>query len=29
MWESTALSITVFLPMVGAGIIALIPKDAE
>ena len=29
MWESTALSITVFLPLVGAAIIALIPKEAE
>ncbi|MPZ87822.1 MAG: NADH-quinone oxidoreductase subunit M, partial [Nitriliruptorales bacterium] len=29
MWESTALTVTVFLPLVGAGIIALIPKAQE
>jgi NADH-quinone oxidoreductase subunit M len=29
MWEQLAISITVFLPLVGAGIIALIPKAHE
>jgi NADH-quinone oxidoreductase subunit M len=29
MWENWAISITVFLPLVGAGIIALIPKRNE
>jgi NADH-quinone oxidoreductase subunit M len=28
-WESSALTITVFLPLVGAAIIALIPKERE
>jgi NADH-quinone oxidoreductase subunit M len=29
MWESWALSLAVFLPLVGAGIITLIPKRSE
>jgi len=29
MWESSALTITVFLPLVGAGLIAAIPKARE
>jgi NADH-quinone oxidoreductase subunit M len=29
MWESVALTVTVFLPLVGAGIIALIPREQE
>jgi NADH-quinone oxidoreductase subunit M len=28
-WESSALTITVFLPLVGAALIALIPKERE
>ncbi|MDP8969332.1 MAG: NADH-quinone oxidoreductase subunit M [Actinomycetota bacterium] len=29
MWEKLAISVTVFLPLIGAGIIALIPKAKE
>jgi NADH-quinone oxidoreductase subunit M len=29
MWENLAISVTVFLPLVGAAIIALIPKRSE
>jgi NADH-quinone oxidoreductase subunit M len=29
MWENTALSLTVFLPLAGAGLISLIPKARE
>jgi len=29
MWENSALTITVFLPLAGAGLIALIPKARE
>ena len=29
MWESLALSVAVFLPLVGAGIIVLLPKASE
>ncbi len=29
MWENSALTITVFLPLVGAGVISLIPKAQE
>ena len=29
MWEQLAITVTVFLPLVGAGIIALIPKARE
>jgi NADH-quinone oxidoreductase subunit M len=29
MWENLAITVTVFLPLLGAGIIALIPKASE
>ncbi|HVL98245.1 MAG TPA: NADH-quinone oxidoreductase subunit M [Egibacteraceae bacterium] len=29
MWENLAISVTVFLPLVGAGVILLIPKRSE
>ncbi len=29
MWENAALTITVFLPLAGAGAISLIPKAQE
>jgi hypothetical protein len=29
MWENLAITVTVFLPLVGAAIIALIPKASE
>ncbi|MDP8977337.1 MAG: NADH-quinone oxidoreductase subunit M [Actinomycetota bacterium] len=29
MWDSSALTITVFLPLVGAALIALVPKSSE
>jgi NADH-quinone oxidoreductase subunit M len=29
MWENSAITLTVFLPLVGAGLIALIPKAQE